>query len=897
MGWPARLLNVFRRRRRDREIDDELAFHLAERADDLSAGGMARPAAHREAARRFGNYLSYKEQTRDMDISRTVEALAGDLRFAARQLRLNPGFALVAVLSLALGIGANSAMFQLLNAVRLRPLPVAQPETLAVVTQSGDFYQMGAVQGRNELFTFAQFEELSRRQQAFSGLAAFGTRSFDLSDGGQVRMASGLYVTPNFLHVLGVTPELGSWIPADVDPRDCAGAGALLNHGFWQREFGGDPAAIGRSIALDGRRFPIRAVTPASFFGVEPAYRFDVALPVCADAYFADGRGRLPVKSAWWLTMIGRLQRGWTIARAGDHLRDLSPGVFRDTVPEIYRPDDAASYLKNRLTVEPAEAGVSSVRRQYEPSLWILFAMTALVLLIACANLANLLLARASARQRDAVVRQALGASRGRLVTQLLAESALLAAAGALLGTWLAHALSGALVAFLGGSQQTLYIPLGVDWRVVGFTAAIAAGTCLLVGLVPALRATAVAPSAVVHGGRGAAAASDRHGLRRVLVVLQVALSLVLIVGALLFGQSLRNLRATGTGMVTEGVLTATLATRIEPDRRLRLFQEVEERVRRLPDVASAASVRYVPFSGAGWNELAYAEGADSDPTLVWFNQVSPGYFETVRTRLVAGRDFSAVDRASGPKVAIVNQLFARRLFGEADPIGRRFRYRAIAGEADPLFTVIGAVEDTKYGGVRETPRPIAFVPLAQEDQPVPALTLVVRARGASAPVLTGLEREIAAVDRSLLVRFGALDAEIADSLLRDRLIASLSSGFGGLALVLSALGLYGVLSYMVARRRPEIGVRMALGAGRGDILRLVLGDAGRLVLAGVVAGAAGALWLSRYAESLLFGVAPRDTASVALAGGVLALTALLAAFVPARRAAGVDAAIVLRGD
>jgi predicted permease len=684
----------------------------------------------------------------------------------------------------------------------------------------------------------------------------------------------------------------------DADPRDCAGGGALLNHAFWQREFGGDPGVIGRSITLDGRRFPILAVTPASFFGVEPAYRFDVAVPLCADAAFAaDGRGRLAAKSAWWLTMIGRLQPGWTIARAGDHVRELSPAVFRETVPEDYQPDYAATYSKNQLTVEPAEAGVSSVRRQYEPSLWILFAMTSFVLLIACANLANLLLARASARQRDAVVRQALGASRGRLVTQLMAESALLAAMGALAGTWLAHALSGALVTFLGGSQQTLYMPLAVDWRVVGFTAAVAAGACLFVGLVPALRATAVRPSAVLHGGRGTAATGDRHGLRRALVVSQVALSLVLVAGALLFGQSLRNLRAAGTGMVTQGVLTGTLASRTALDRRLGLFQEVEARVRRLPDVASAALVRYVPFSGAAWNEDTYADGAESEPTLVWFNQVSPGYVETLRTSLIAGRDFSATDRAGGSKVAIVNQLFARRLFGEADPIGRRFRYRAIAGVTDPLFTVVGLVGDTKYAGLREAPRPIAFVPLAQEDQPVPIVTLVVRPRGASAPVLTGLEREIAAVDRSLLVRFGALDAQIDDSLLRDRLVAGLSTGFGALALVLSALGLYGVMSYMVARRRPEIGVRLALGAGRGEILRLVLGDAGRLVLAGVILGVAGALWLSRYAESLLFGIAARDTASLGLAAGVLAGVALVAAFLPARRAARVDAAIVLRGD
>jgi predicted permease len=478
-----------------------------------------------------------------------------------------------------------------------------------------------------------------------------------------------------------------------------------------------------------------------------------------------------------------------------------------------------------------------------------------------------------------------------------MAESVLIATGGALLGTWLAHASGRALVAFLGGSDQALYVPLGVDWRVVAFTTSVAAGTCLLFGLVPALRATAIAPSAVMHGGRGSAASGQRHGLRRMLVVSQVALSFVLIVGAFLFGQSLRNLRAADTGMVTEGVLAATFDTRVAADRRLALFQDVEDRVRRLPDVVSAALVRYSPFGNAGWNEEVYLDGGGSDRVVGWFNLVGPGYFATMRTRLLAGREFSAADRAGTPKVAIVNRQFAERVFGQADPVGRHFSYQASAGDVDPVFTVVGLVADTKYGGLREKPRAIAFLPVAQDVAPSASLTLVVRGRGAFGPVLTGITREMAAVDPALLVRFAALDATIADSLLRDRLIATLSNGFGVLALVLSMIGLYGVMSYMVTRRQPEIGVRMALGARRLDILRLVLGEAGRLVLIGVIVGVAGALWLSRYAESLLFGVVSRNVTSLVLAAAVLTLTALLAAFVPARRAASVDAAIVLRGD
>lgn len=902
MAWLTRVLNVFRPRKRDTEIDAELAFHLAERADDLSAGGLAGEAARREAARRFGNYLIHKEQTRDMDISRTVDALVGDVRYAARRLRLNPGFTLVAILSLALGIGANSAMFQLLNAVRLRPIAVAHPEELAVVTRAPGFQRSGWSSGRNEVFTFAQLEQVSRQQHAFSAVAGFGTRQFNLSEGGEVRNAAGLYITPNFLSVLGVTPQLGSWLAADADPRDCSEAGVVLNHTFWQREVAGDASAIGRTLTLNGRRFPIRAITPEWFTGVEPAYRFDVAVPVCTDAMFAaDGKGRTSITWAWWLTMIGRLNPGWSVERAAANLEDVSPAVFRETLPETYRPDTAAAYLKNRLTVESAYAGVSSVRREYEASLWMLLAMTGLVLLIACANLANLLLARASTRERDAAVRQALGASRGRLIAELMAESVLLAVSGALLGTWLAHVSSGALVAFLGGSDGSLYVPLGVDWRVLAFTAGVAAGTCLLFGLAPALRATAVAPASVMHGGRGTAASGQRHGLRRALVVSQVALSFVLIVGALLFGRSLRNLREIETGMVTEGVLVADLNTRVArptAERRQAIFRDMEDRVRHLPDVASAAWVMYSPFGGSSWNEDVYPGGNHSSVVTSWFNRVGPGYFRTMETTLLAGRDFSDADRIGAPDVAIVNRRFADRVFGSnVDPIGRHFRYQASAGTADPEFTVVGLVADTKYDSLREERRAIAFLPVAQESLPIESLTLVVRGRGPIGAVLTGIKREMPAVDPALLARFTVLDTAIADSLLRDRLIAMLSIGFGILAAVLSMLGLYGVMSYMVTRRKPEIGVRMALGARRLDILTLVLGEAGRLVFVGVIVGLAGALWLSRYAESLLFGVVPRDTTSFALSAAMLVLTALVAAFIPARRAAGVDAATVLRGD
>ena len=424
-----------------------------------------------------------------------------------------------------------------------------------------------------------------------------------------------------------------------------------------------------------------------------------------------------------------------------------------------------------------------------------------------------------------------------------------------------------------------------------------ALGTCVLFGLGPALRATVATPASVMHGGRGPVSLTDRHTLRRGLVISQIALSFVLLAGALLFGQSLRNLTTAETGMVTDGVLVATVSTDADEARRPLLFDEVEERVRRLPDVAAAAAVLYQPFGAGEWNDEVYAAPTATKPTRAWFNRVSPRYFETMGTPLIAGRDFSPQDRAGTPGVAIVNQAFARDVFGDTNPIGGRFRYQAVSGAQDPEFTIVGVVGNTKYGSVRESTRRIAFLPIAQDAPPSDRLTFVVRARGPVASVLAGVERELVTVDPRLRVEFKALDAEIARSLVRERLVARLSGGFGVLAVVLATLGLYGVMSYIIARRRSEIGVRMALGARRGDIQALALREGGRLVAIGILLGLAAALVVLRSASSLLFDLSPTDTATLALAAVVLAITGVAAVIVPTRRAIATDPAIVLRGD
>ncbi|MGH9628098.1 MAG: ADOP family duplicated permease [Bryobacteraceae bacterium] len=903
MSWYTRIANVFRTGKLGEVLDDELAFHVAERTDELLAEGMTEREARREAMRRFGNYTAQKERTRDMDIVRALESAFADLRYGLRQLRLSPGFTTVAVLSLGLGIGANTAIFQLIDAIRLRGLPVQVPSQLVAVDTVPEFYSAGWYSARNRAFTYAQFEQIKDRQQAFSGVLAFGNQRFNLSRGGESRYAEGLYVSANYLDLLGVTPLIGRDFTAEDDKPDCSGAGAILSYSFWQREFGGDAAAIGRTINLDGYSFPVIGVTPQGFFGMEPARQFDVLIPICADNLLAtDGKGRMFLRHAWWLTPIGRLKPGWSVESASAHLSDLSPGIFRETVPESYRPDAAKKYLANKLRAVSASSGVSSLRREYENPLWILLATTGLVLLIACANLANLLLARASAREREIAVRQALGASRIRLIGQLLSESMLLAVIGGILGALLAQMLSRALVTVLDAGNGQLHLGLGVDWRIFGFTAVLALITCLLFGLAPAIRATRAVPAAAMRGGRGTTGTTERNSLRRMLVVSQIALSLVLLVGALLFGRTLRNLLTAETGIHSDGVLVARIDTKLpnlQPERRRLVFQQLQERIRAQPGVVSAAPAWLPPFGGSGWNQTVEAEGKDAvgGKKLAWMNRIGPGYFKTMATPLMSGRDFEAHDDLNSPKVAIVNEVFAKDLFNGANPVGRTFRIEGDAGEADAVVEIVGLVANTKYNGLREEFRAIAFFPLNQDPDTPESVSFMIRTRGPLNNVMAAVRRHMSELNPELLVEFRVLDLDIRQSVLRERLMANLSGGFGVLAGLLSALGLYGVMSYMVARRRSEIGVRMAMGAGWRDILGLVFKEAGRLVLVGLAIGVAFSFVLTRYAESLLFGLKPNDVVTLAVACALLAVTALLATLIPARRALGLDPVVALREE
>jgi putative ABC transport system permease protein len=894
------LRRFFHRDRWDDERAREIESYLAIETDDNVARGMT-PAAARDAARRkLGNATLLREEIYQMNTMTFLDSLWRDLKYGARLLRLNPGFAVVAILSLALGIGANTAIFQLLDAVRIRTLPVASPEQLVEIRIADPVGgRTGQFSGRRPSLTNPLWEQVRDRQQVFSDAFAWSGFGFDLTMSGEARTAQGLWVSGDFFKGLGVPALLGRTLTAADDRRGCAAPPAVLGYGFWQREYGGDPSIVGRSITLDGHPFGIVGVTPASFFGVEVGRAFDVAVPLCAEPISRGARTALDKKDTWFLAAIGRLRPGVTLEQARAQLASISPPIFQATVPQ-YRAEDATHYLAFKIGAYPAGTGISQLRRQYESPLWLLLATTGLVLLIACANLANLMLARATAREREIAVRLAIGASRGRIVRQLLAESLLIAASGAAAGAILAQWLSRFLVDFLTTESNRIFVVLSLDWRIFAFTAALAVLTCLVFGLAPALRATGMAPaSAMKAGSRGSTETRERFGMRRALVVAQVALSLVLVVGAGLFVRSLRNLVTLDAGFQQDGILVVSMDLRragIPDERRTALFADITAKLAALPGVSSAAQAFIMPVSGSGWNNNIVIDGKKHTDN-VNFNEVSAGYFRTMGTPILAGRDFDARDTPGAEKVAIVTQLFTQKFFAGQNPIGQVFQIDEPPGRPRPLCRIVGVVKDTKYTDLREEFTPLAYFASSQAEKPDPFLQVALRSAAPLTTITPAVTAALGQVNSRIIVQFQTLPSMVRDSLIRERLMATLSGFFGVLAALIATIGLYGVMSYTVARRRNEIGIRIALGADRSAVVRMVMREAGVLLAAGVVVGSALAIAAARTAATLLFGLHPGDPATLAMAAAGLGTVAMLASYLPALRAARLEPTEALREE
>jgi putative ABC transport system permease protein len=873
------------------ELAEEMRLHMEMRAAERQQEGLSPRDAGDRARRDFGNELLLREAGKEVWGWGWLDSLLQDIRYGLRTLASSPGFTLTAVLSLALGIGANTAIFTILNAVMLRSLPVKDPQRLVEMRQGS--------------FTNPIWEAYRDRQQIFDGMLAFSGSMFDLAEGGEKQPGSGLWVSGSFFDVLGVTPVQGRLINKDDDTRGGGKSGpvVVLSHAFWMSHYSGDPNVVGRMLKIDRHPFQIVGVAAPWFKGLDVDRGFDFAIPIACEPIINTDQSALDQRSWWWLRILGRLPEGKTIEQAEAQLKALTPQVNQATLPDKWEPEDQKKYLERSYTLHPASTGFSVVGDRYKKALYTLMAVVGLVLLIACANIANLQLARAASREREMSIRLAIGAGRGRVIRQLLTESLLLSLLGAAGGLLLARWGSSVLVGLLSTVREPLEIDLAPDLNVLLFTSSVAILTAFLFGLVPALRATGVAPNQVLkEHARGAGEGTSRLRLGKALVAVQVALSLVLLVGAGLFLGTMHNLLTLSTGFDTHNVLIVGVdgITRTPKPQRYELYRDLLERVRATPGVQAAASSMFTPISGMMWNNFTSPEGytpKSKDDTMLWFNRVSPGYFHTMGTPIVAGRDFKDTDTAHSTKVIIINESAARKFFANSNPIGKTIGLEDGPGTPQQKYEVTAVAKDAKYESISEETKLTGYLVMAQDADPWPMLNIMVRTQGPVTSVIPALRSRLTQGNPSLSLEFKDFERQVRDSLLQQRIVALLSTFFAALALLLAVIGLYGITAYGVARRRGEIGIRMALGASQESVIRLVLRDVVRMLLIGTVLGVAVSLAAGRLVSSLLFGVKPADPATIVAAALLLGTATAMAGYLPARRASRLDPASALRDE
>ena len=819
---------------------------------------------------------------------RAAEQLIQDAGHGWRALRGAPVVSSAAILSLALGIGANSAIFSVLDTLVLKSLPVAAPGELVLLENET---------GQRTNWTNPIWEELRDRSGSFAGAFAVSSARFNLATQGETEFVDGLWASGTMFDVLGVPATMGRTF-TEADDRPGGGPDgpvAVISHGFWQRRFGGAPDAIGRTLMVERVPFTIVGVAPPEFFGVEVGRTFDVAVPM-GTRTLTNGARALEQRSIWWLRIMFRLREGQTPEAATALLRSLQPQIRQATLPDDWHPEELPRYLRDPFRLEPAATGSSGLRERYSRPLATIMAVVGLVLLIACANLANLLLARAAARRHEISLRIALGATRLRILRQMLIESLLLSGIGALLGLAIAHLGSRMLVRELSTTTNTVFLDLSLDWRMLAFTAAVAVSTALVFGSAPALRSMRVQPNDALKS-HSRVAGEGPLGPGHTLVVLQVALSLVLLVGAGLFIRTFSSLAGQGLGFDDRRILVATVdipGGRVEPSRRLALFKRLQEAAASVPGVSSVAFSNVTPFGNNSWvNAIELGEGPRPplSERLSHFNLVSAGWFQTYGTRLLAGRDFSSADTPAAPQVAIVNETFARRFTGGKNPIGIRVRH-----PWDIEREIVGYVSDAVDTSLREPAPPTLYIPYEQAANVSSAVSISVRAATTTPTLLAKpLSAALGEVHRDLVITIRPMADRVDAALIQERIVASLSAFFGALALLLAGLGLFGIASYSVTRRRAEIGIRVALGAAPSGVVVLLMRRVLILIGTGVAVGTGVSLWSSQFIAPLLYGLQPRDPSTVVTAIVVLVMVGTLAGWIPAHRASRVDPARVIR--
>ncbi len=885
--------SLFRRGRVERELEEELRFHLDEQIAENLAAGMDAEEARYAARRAVGGAEQIKEECRDMRGVQFVQDLVRDVRYALRVLRKSPGFTTVAVLSLTLGIGLNTAVFSIISAVMLRRLPVKNPEQLVVFSHRYDF-------------SYPMYVDLRDHNDVLSGLLCRFTIPASMSVAGETERISAELVSGNYFQVLGVEALIGRTLTPDDARTPGAEPVVVLGNRFWRRRFGSDPSIVGKTVRVDGHPMTVVGVTPAGFEGTEVGVAPDVRVPVTmCRAVFPDlsasdmeteGSTDIDMNArGWgWLDLIGRLKDGVSRTRAEAALNAMylhARQTELQTVFQDFPADTKARMLAERIALEPGDRGVSDIRDAFSHQLWILMFGVGIVLIIACTNVASLLLAKAAARRREIAVRMALGAGRARVVRQLITESVLLVMIAGPASLLIAHWGGKILISFLPEERLPVVLNVQPDLRVLGFTLMVSLFAAILFGLAPAMQLArcAFSPALKVQGNW--AGVRDALSYRRILTAAQVALCVLLLEGAGLFVSTVRNLKAVDLGYDRENTLLMQLVPTLNgynQDQSRRFFEEVIERVNRLPGVR-AASIGSMGLLGRDLTIQGVRAGTQQGPG--WINTVSTRYFETLGIPIWHGRSFTADDANRSKRVAIVNQTLARRFFGDGNPIGRQF---GVGGDND--IEIVGVVRDGKYKDPREKTPNVVYLPFEQSS--IQATTLFVRTVGDPGKAAAGLRREIAAVDRNVPVyHVRTLESQFDESLSQERLLATLSAWFGAFALLLAAIGLYGALAYGVARRTNEIGIRMALGAEQGTVIWMVLREAGLLVGAGIVAGAPVALALSRSVSSLLYGVKPTSIGIISAVTALLLVVATLASYLPARRASRVDPMDALRHE
>ena len=885
-----RLMFFLRRSRHDADLRDEIESHRAHRQDALQRDGLAPDAAAWASRRAMGNVALTADDVRDVWGSRAIDSLWQDIRVAVRGLRKNPGVTFVAVAMLALGIGANTALFSIFNGLILRPLPVRDAGRLALLLDGS--------------WSYPVWTEIDERQDdLFDGAFAWANERFDLSRGGQSAFVDGAHVSGRLFEVLGVSAVRGRMLtPADDTAAAPDGPVAVISHRLWRERFAGAEDVIGRQITLQRKAFTVVGVMPPGFFGMDVGRMTDVMLPFAAEPRMRGQESRLASVDSAWLNVMVKRKPGQSLEQTNAALRGVQPQIRAATMSGM-EAARAARYLTMPLTLEDAATGRSSLRSEFEQPLIAMIVAVGLLLLVACTNIASLLVARALARRRELTVRLALGGSRGRLARLLFTESLLVAVAGAALGLLFARWSGALLVQQLSTWESNVSLELVLDWRVLGFSVALACASAIIAGVAPALGLRSVGASeALKDAGRGIAG-DRRFALRGTLVVAQVAVSLMLVAGAGLFIRSFAALNDLPLGFVPEPLLIAELdlqTSNTPIEQRGAHAERLRAAAAAVPGVKSASLSRVSVLTGGGWgsNRVTIDDRPmpveDLSANRLWRNATSPGWFNTMGTPLVSGRDFTDADGLGTPLVAIVNQAFVRRYQLGRQPIGRTVRIGVPNGER--RYEVVGLVGDSAYTSPRDGMLATMYVPLAQV-QPIGETVILTIDAGRSqrAAVERDVSAALARTEPAMAFVFRTFDQFIDATVTQERLIAMLSSFFGGLALLLAGIGLYGIVAHAVRARQAEIGLRLALGAQPGGIVRLVFHRVSILVVAGLAVGLSGSLWAAQFLGPLLFQVEARDPATFAAAAGVLVATGLLAAWLPARRAARLDPTTVLR--